>query len=366
MGETRGIEKILLRPAAEGAMYVDANSHRLALLFFCGQRGENRRDMHKELLFFMMVFPVSFQSCTTARQEPAGALQIEFTNSKQTGSFGTYSMRRASSRRDGMWMVFVPEGSFLMGSDNGPDDETPSHIVWLDAFWIDQTEVTNAQFGQFIRESNYQTDAEASGWSYVYAMQSTKWVKVNGADWSHPGGPLSTLEGLEDLPVAYISWNDAMRYCQWANRRLPSEAEWEKAARGTDGRRYPWGDQNPDCHLLNYADKNITLSWADNKEDDGYAFTSPAGHYPLGASPYGALDMAGNVWEWVNDWYDPNYYHGQNLWINPPGPSTQSGRVLRGGSWADSAIVTRSTLRLGYYPMDGYAYYGFRCATSMI
>jgi formylglycine-generating enzyme required for sulfatase activity len=268
------------------------------------------------------------------------------------------------SPKDGMWMVFVPHGNFRMGSDNDTDYEKPMHTVWLDSFWIDRTEVTNVQFEKFVDESNYQTDAEQAGWSYVYDMASTRWVKESGVNWRHPRGPASNLDGLENHPVTYMSWNDALAYCSWAGRRLPSEAEWEKTARGTDGRIYPWGNQAPGGNLLNFADKSITVSWADKNIDDGYSFTSPVGNYPQGASPYGALDMAGNVWEWVNDWYDPNYYQQQVAWSNPAGPSARSGRVLRGGSWDDSAIVVRSSHRLGYYPMDWYAFYGFRCAAS--
>jgi formylglycine-generating enzyme required for sulfatase activity len=268
------------------------------------------------------------------------------------------------SAKDGMVMVFVPEGNFQMGSNDDSDYEKPTHTVWLDAFWIDQTEINNTQFEKFVIESNYKTDAEFADWSYVFDMSSGKWTKVSGANWRHPQGHTSNLEGLENHPVAYMSWNDASAYCKWAGRRLPSEAEWEKAARGTDNRIYPWGNQKPGRNLLNFADKNITLGWADKNTDDGYPFTSPVGHYPEGASPYGALDMAGNVWEWVNDWFDPDYYLSQTIWRNPTGPSATSGRVLRGGSWGDSGKVTRSSFRLAYFPMDWYAFYGFRCAIS--
>jgi formylglycine-generating enzyme required for sulfatase activity len=265
---------------------------------------------------------------------------------------------------DGMAMVYVPEGDFQMGSNDGPDTEKPKHTVWVNAFWIDQTEVNNSQFETFIKESRYKTDAEIAEWSYVLELSTGKWLKVSGANWKHPAGPTSNLSGLEKHPVSYMSWNDASAYCAWAGRRLPSEAEWEKAARSNDGRVYPWGNQPPGNNLLNFADTNVSLQWADKSSDDGYVFTSPVGHYPEGASPYGALDMAGNVWEWVNDWYDPEYYLSQTVWRNPTGPSTRSGRVLRGGSWYDSGGVTRASFRLGYYPMDGYAYYGFRCAVS--
>jgi formylglycine-generating enzyme required for sulfatase activity len=268
------------------------------------------------------------------------------------------------SAKDGMAQVFIPEGYFQMGSEDGPDYEQPIHAVWLDAFWMDRTEVTNFQFAEFVDASGYETDAELAGWSYVFDMASDQWPKVAGADWRHPRGPAGNLDGLGDHPAAYISWTDASAYCRWAGRRLPSEAEWEKAARGTDRRLFPWGDQKPGARLLNFADRNISVGWADPDSDDGYAFTAPVGRYPEGASPYGVLDMAGNVWEWVNDWFDQEYYLSQTVWSNPAGPSVRQGRVLRGGSWYDSGNVTRSSFRLGYYPTYWYAYYGFRCAVS--
>jgi formylglycine-generating enzyme required for sulfatase activity len=322
--------------------------------------------MNTRAIFLMTILLISLPGCHGKQQESPDPSNPILENSRRTTTPGMRSWKIQGSTRDGVWMVFVPQGYFTMGSDSGPDDEKPSHAVWLDDYWIDRTEVTNARFGEFIRATGYRTDAETTGWSYVYDMPSTKWVKIYGADWKHPRGPSGDLEGLENHPVTYVSWNDAAAYCAWTGRRLPSEAEWEKAARGTDGRMYPWGNRKPDRDLMNFADKNITLSWADEQIDDGYAFTSPAGNYPQGASPYGAMDMAGNVWEWVNDWYDPDYYQEQAVWSNPAGPSDASGRVLRGGSWADSAGVARTTMRLGYYPMDGYAYYGFRCAVSKL
>ncbi len=307
--------------------------------------------MKKLTLLFLLLFagcsPVSPSTLTPSTAPPKPGV-----GSKQI------------SAKDGMVMGFVPEGNFQMGSNDGPDYEKPSHTVWLDAFWIDQIEVTNAQFEKFVNESNYETDAETADWSYVFDVSSGKWPKVAGANWRHPQGPTSNLDGLENHPVAYMSWNDADAYCRWAGRRLPSEAEWEKAARGTDHRLYPWGNQKPGKNLLNFADKAIPLGWSDKATDDDYPFTSPVGHYPEGASPYGALDMAGNVWEWVNDWFDPNYYLSQTTWRNPTGPSARAGKVLRGGSWYDSGNVSRSSFRLAYFPMDWYAYYGFRCAVS--
>jgi formylglycine-generating enzyme required for sulfatase activity len=318
--------------------------------------------MKKESAPVFIVFFFILPGC----QQPLPAFPEAFQNA---GRSSPQAQIPAGSRRlsakDGAWMVFVPEGRFWMGSDAGPEYEQPSHSVWVDAFWMDRTEVTNAQYAAFVRETGFTTDAESAGWSYVYDPDSGKWIRMNGADWRHPGGPATGVEALAEYPAAYMSWNDAQAYCRWAGRRLPTEAEWEKAARGTDGRTYPWGNRPPDGALLNFADRNINLDWADPQADDGYAFSSPVGSYPDGASPYGALDLAGNVWEWVQDWFDFHYYRERTDWINPTGPSARAGRVLRGGSWADSARVTRATYRLGYYPMDGYAYYGFRCAMSL-
>jgi formylglycine-generating enzyme required for sulfatase activity len=208
------------------------------------------------------------------------------------------------SESDSMTQVFVPGGDFTMGTDSirtGYSWEAPVHTVFLDPYWIDQTEVTNAMFEAFVTQSGYKTDAEKTGSSIVFNLDTGRDGTIQGADWQHPLGPDSSLSNLGEHPVVHISWNDARAYCEWAGRRLPTEAEWEKAGRGTDGRTFPWGN-NFDGTRLNFADVNLNVGWGDKIFDDGFQLTSPVGNYPSGASPYGALDMAGNVREWVNDW----------------------------------------------------------------
>ena len=244
---------------------------------------------------------------------------------------------------DGMTLLYVPAGEFTMGSNTGLDDVKPVHKVKLDAFWIDQTEVTNQLFSSFVSATGYQTDAEKAGSSY-----GLEWVETNGADWQHPTGPGSNVSSRDQHPVIHVSWNDAATYCSWAGRRLPTEAEWEKAARGTDGRMYPWGNESPNNGLLNY----------NNNVGD----TTEVGKYPDGKSIYGAYDMSGNVWEWVNDWYSETYYQSSPS-SNPSGPNSGEYRVLRGGSWYYTDNV-RSAVRGENLPTDTGFDLGFRCARS--
>ncbi len=245
-----------------------------------------------------------------------------------------------------------------MGSDEGDSDEQPVHTVYLDAFYIDETEVTNAQFAAFVSATGYETDAEQTGCGWIY--DGDGWGCIQGVDWQHPFGPDTDLAGKDEHPVVQVSWNDAKAYCEWAGARLPTEAEWEKAARGTDGLIYPWGNTF-DGTKLNFADKNTSFDWSDSNWDDGYADTAPVGSYPDGASPYGALDMAGNVWEWVADWYDSGYYAASPE-SNPKGPASGDYRVLRGGSWRGNVAVMRAANRAQDPPDDTYNSVGFRCA----
>lgn len=261
------------------------------------------------------------------------------------------------SAQDGMVMVYVPPGEFTMGSDDCNSDERPVHTVNLDAYWIDQTEVTNAQFAAFVADSGYQTAAEKAGWSYTY-LPDEGWSDVSGTDWQHPQGPESSLSGLDQHPVVHVSWKDAVAYCDWAGRRLPTEAEWEKAARGTDGRTYPWGDDF-DCTKGNFGD----FIDAGGESCDGFNRTAPVGSFSDGASPYDALDMAGNVWEWVADWYDADYYSNSSS-SNPQGPSSGEYQVARGGGWFGDEGLIRSAGRDWIIPFYSSYLHGFRCALS--
>jgi formylglycine-generating enzyme required for sulfatase activity len=260
-------------------------------------------------------------------------------------------------------MVFVRAGEFIMGSPEGEglDNEHPQRTVYLDAFYISKYEVTNEQFSQFVEATGYTTDAETAGWGWAWTGEDLE--EVEGADWRHPQGPGSSIEGEMDHPVVQVSWNDADAYCQWAGVRLPTEAEWEKAARGTDAREYPWGNSAPDGSKLNYCDVNCELVSKDSSVDDGYADTAPVGHYEAGKSPYGAYDMAGNVWEWVADWYDADYY-SKAPDRNPQGADSGERRVVRGGSWSGYQGDARCTDRYGGDPDVRISYFGFRVAAS--
>jgi formylglycine-generating enzyme required for sulfatase activity/tRNA A-37 threonylcarbamoyl transferase component Bud32 len=235
---------------------------------------------------------------------------------------------------DGMTMLYVPEGEFEMGS-NTYDDEKPVHTVYLDAYWMDMTEVTNAMYEKCVNDGDCDPPQNTSSYTHSSYYGNSQY---------------------DDYPVIYVDWNQATAYCEWAGARLPTEAEWEKAASWDDDkqekRAYPWGD-TISCSLANY--------WG--KDGGCVGDTTEVGSYPSGASFYGLLDMAGNVWEWVADWYNSTYYSSSPS-SNPLGPSSGDYRALRGGSWHYSGSYVRSALRVRSYPTSTDDYFGFRCSRS--
>jgi formylglycine-generating enzyme required for sulfatase activity len=259
---------------------------------------------------------------------------------------------------DNSVMVQVPAGDFFMGSSDSDasavGDEKPMHSVYLDEFWIDKFEVTNEQFARFLNEEG---NREEDG---------VTWVNVEGEDSNlvYEGGQYRPRSGYEDHPVTYVSWYGAQSYCQWAGKRLPTEAEWEKAARATDGRTYPWGNDF-DCHKGNFDDEQEIDDYvvSGGPDCDGYVQTAPVGSFLAGASPYGCMDMAGNAWEWVADQYQGDYYQAAPG-RNPRGPNQGASRVVRGGSWTLPQGLARCAGRFEFIPWVRRDDLGFRCASS--
>ncbi|MEO6904992.1 MAG: formylglycine-generating enzyme family protein [Ginsengibacter sp.] len=307
-------------------------------------------------------------------------------------------------------MVFIKGGTFMMGGDNSQAaaDEYPKHKVEVNSFYMDATEVTNAEFQKFAEATNYVTTAERKpDWeemkqtlppgtpkppdsmmvaaSLVFHQTSGPvdlnnysqwWSWVKGADWKHPEGPRSSIKGKENYPVVQVSWYDAMAYCKWAGKRLPTEAEWEYAARGgLQNNIYPWGNEP-----INDG-KPKANSWGGkfpyyNDDKDGFVKLAPIKTFM--PNRYGLYDMAGNVWEWCNDWYDANYYKslGNSIAINPRGPAKSNDpmdpytpkRSLRGGSFLcnDSYCSGyRNARRMKSSPDTGLEHTGFRCVKDI-
>jgi formylglycine-generating enzyme len=282
-------------------------------------------------------------------------------------------------------MVSLPGGTFLMGTENPEgfptDGEGPVRAVTLDSFLMDRHSVTNALFGKFVAATGYKTEAERFGWSFVFWSHISKkrfaqlvedtvaaapwWCKVRGARWDAPEGPGSDVRKRGDYPVVHVSWNDAQAYCAWSGQRLPTEAEWEYAARGgLEQKLYPWGDK------LRPGGEHRCNIWQgefpkNDTGDDGYAGTSPVEAFP--PNGYGLYSITGNAWEWCADWFDAEFHRTASL-VNPQGPPQGVARVMKGGSFlCHKSYCNRYRLgaRTGNTPDSSAANIGFRCALSV-
>lgn len=315
--------------------------------------------------------------------------------------------RKKTEVQENQGMVLIPQADFMMGADDelARPDELPRHRVLLDPFWMDETEITNSQFAEFIEKTNYVTTAEIKpDWeelkkqlpegtakpddsvlvpgSLVFNSPREDvelnnfhqwWLWVEGANWKHPLGPGSGIKGLDDHPVIHVSWFDANEYCKWAGKRLPTEAEWEWAARGgLQNQPYSWGNEridegNPKANTWDGKFPNK------NTQKDGFGVTAPVKSYP--PNNYGLYDMAGNVWEWTSDWYRNDYYQMSNKpdgIKNPEGPKDSldpnepyaEKKVQRGGSFLCNESYCsgyRVAFRQKASPDTGLSHSGFRC-----
>ncbi|MCY1512360.1 Hercynine oxygenase [compost metagenome] len=359
----------------------------------------------------LIVVQLIWVSCISNTQRPANkpdsAASCASTLPYRFGApAGPDTIKRGKTDHAGM--IYIPAGTFWMGAADreGRPDEYPRHKVSVSAFWMDQTEVTNASFARFVKETGYVTTAERMpDWeelkkqlpegtpkppdsvlvaaSLVFSPPSKVrglddasqwWTWKKGANWQQPDGPGSNIKGKENYPVIHVSWEDAQAYCQWAGKRLPTEAEWEYAARGgLENASYPWGNEPLEAGSIkaNTWQGDFPVK---NTGRDGYRLLAPVKQFkPNG---YGLFDMAGNVWEWCADWYHPDYYQSLNgNQVNPKGPDEgydpmepgMPKRVVRGGSFLCNASYCkgyRVSARMKTSADTGLSHTGFRCVSS--
>lgn len=292
-------------------------------------------------------------------------------------------VRALAGSTDGM--ILLPGGAFLMGSETAdafPDDgEGPVRGITVDPFWMESTAVRTRDFAGFVAETGYVTEAERIGWSFVFAGDLSDlavsdagervhgaewWHAIAGATWKHPEGPGSDLVVRQDHPVVHVSWNDAAAYATWAGKRLPTEAEWEFAARGDLAQQtYPWGNElTPEGrHLCNIWQGTFPL---ENTAEDGFTSTCPVDAFP--PNGYGLYGITGNTWEWIADWFHPTY-HQHATRHNPVGPVDGTARVLRGGSYLCHRSYCnryRVAARSSNTPDSSTTNIGFRCVRDMM
>jgi sulfatase modifying factor 1 len=351
-------------------------------------------------LYFLFIVPLVLSGCNTPRENSAGGDSPADKNSEAS----------ATEKDAPSGMVWIPGGEFTMGTDD-PESyqyERPAHRVRVDGFWMDATEVTNADYKKFVDETGYITTAEkAPEWDelkkqlppgtpkpaqtflpgslaftppgYAIALDDyTQWWSwQNGTNWKHPEGPGSTIDGKEKYPVVHISYDDAIAYCKWANKRLPTEAEWEFASRGgREGQTYSWGNEfNPGGKFMANTFQGVFPG--KNSGDDGFVGSSPVKTFP--PNDYGLYDIIGNCWEWTSDYYNVSYYGElakQGLALNPPGAKTPYDpqepyaikHVTRGGSYlcAENYCVNyRPSARQGSAFDSGMSHIGFRCVVAV-
>jgi formylglycine-generating enzyme required for sulfatase activity len=368
------------------------------------------RESFVVIMLAVMAFAATYLVTRSARKqaissEPAAKADVP---TSPTNLAGTNANQEPVQAPPGM--VWVPGGEFLMGTDDAKLDpaERPAHRVRVNGFWIDRTEVTNAEFRRFVEATGYITTAERPvDWNQLKTQvppgtpkppdeqlapgslvftppdrpvpldDMTNWWRwVPGASWRHPDGPGSAIAGNVDHPVVHVSWDDAVAYARWAGKRLPTEAEWEFASRGgLEGKKYAWGDE------FQPGGKTLANTWQGhfpetNTDEDGFPRTSPVKSFP--PNGFGLYDMVGNVWEWCSDWYRPDTYRldaSPSPVQNPTGPVKsydpaepyQPKHVTRGGSFLCSANFCtnyRPSARRGTATDSGMSHLGFRCVLT--
>ncbi|KAM5148989.1 formylglycine-generating enzyme [Mantella aurantiaca] len=314
--------------------------------------------------------------CGSASRE-GGAAPGDHTHQQATAAF-KYS-REANERRGGM--VRLPSGVFTMGTDDPgipPDGESPARRVHMDSFYMDVYEVSNAEFAQFVEASGHVTEAETFGDSFVFegllseevksgidqaVAAAPWWLPVKGANWRHPEGPDSDISNRMDHPVLHVSWSDAVAFCTWAGKRLPTEAEWEYGCRGgLENRLFPWGNklEPKGRHYANVWQGDFPDA---NTGEDGYVKTSPVTAFP--ANGFGLYNMVGNAWEWTADWWTNQ--HSADEAQNPKGPSSGKDKVKKGGSYMchkSYCYRYRCAARSQNTPDSSSSNLGFRCAAD--